>query len=103
MPFTKVTKVEGTTYRRHGWNSMIDDKTKVDLKVDTPAIRSLAIGQIVTFSGIPAKWASMYLDVAAAGHKGTEAAIQNGDLHVGEWTWQGELNASKCLAGRSSF
>jgi hypothetical protein len=103
MPFSEVTKIEGTTYRRHGWNGTIDDKTKVDLKADTPAIHSLAIGQIVTFSGIPAKWASMYLHVADAGHNGTEAAIQNGDLHVGIWTWQGELNPSKCLAGKSSF
>jgi hypothetical protein len=103
IPFPNVTKFEGTTYRRHGGDGTIDDKSKVELMVQTSSAHSLAIGQVVTFSGIPAKWTSMYLDVDAAGHNGTEAAIQAGDLHVGKWTWQGELNASKCLAGKSSF
>jgi hypothetical protein len=59
---SKVMQLEGSTYRRHGWNHTIDDKTKVNLTLDTPALHSLAIGQIVSFSGIPAKWDSMYLD-----------------------------------------
>jgi len=94
-PLSGITKLEGSTYLRAGWNGVIDDKTEVHLTVETPQVQSLSIGEIVTFSGIPAKWDSMYLDADGAG----EAAIQNGELNVGKWTWYGYVHPEHCLAG----
>lgn len=95
-PLSGITKLEGSTYLRTGWNQVIDDKTEVDLTVDTPQVESLAIGERVTFSGVPTKWDSMYLTALGAG----EAAIENSELKVGTWTWYGYVHPDRCLAGQ---
>ena len=82
-----VTKVEAATTKRTGPNGQVDDRTAVALKLEMP-VKNLAVGQVISFSGVPAKWDR--LDIEVEGDSWATAPTERNSLTVGQWTWNDE-------------
>lgn len=83
-----VASIEAETYMRTGLNQHLDDESLQPL-APPEGVQDLAVGEVITFTGMPEAWDELYVDVR--GDRRVDGGASHGDIVVGEWHWNDGL------------